>query len=112
VVSGRALDVPGGSKQNVQVYLKDPKDNDCQLWRLLEGGSKGQLRLVNKASGKVLDVFSGSANNGAAVLQSAWNGRSRQKWTLVAANTSESPEDMRRFKKVHLETTEAIPTGN
>jgi N-acetyl-anhydromuramyl-L-alanine amidase AmpD len=112
LVSGRALDVPGGSKDNIQVHLKDPKENDCQLWRLLEEGSKGELRMVNKASGKVLEVFAGSANNGAAVLQSAWNGKSRQKWTLVAVNATELSNDDHRFRQVHLETTEAIPTGN
>ena len=112
VVSGRALDIPGGSKENVQVHLKDLKENDCQLWRLLEVGSKGELRLVNKASDKVLEVFAGSANNGAAVLQSAWSGKSRQKWMLVAANSTEIPEEVNHFKKVHLENTEAIPTGN
>ena len=73
---------------------------------------KGELRLVNKASGKVLEVFAGSASNGAAVLQAAWIGKSRQKWTLVAANEAEIPEEAHRFKKVHLENTEAIPTGN
>ncbi|THU38494.1 hypothetical protein FAM09_17675 [Niastella caeni] len=113
-VSGRALEVPGGTKDNVQIHLKDLKDNDSQLWRLLEGGSKGQLRLVNKASGKVLDVFAGSANNGAAILQSAWNGKTRQKWTLVPVNSTDTEDEAHRFKKVHLDTeaTEVIPTGN
>lgn len=111
-VSGRALDVPGGTKANVQIHLREAKDNDSQLWRLLEEGRKGELRLVNKASGKVLDVFAGSANNGAAVLQSSWNGKTRQKWTLIAANAKEIPEDDHRFRQVHLETAEAIPTGN
>jgi hypothetical protein len=106
------LDVPGGSKENVQIHLKDIKDNDGQLWRLLEGGSKGELRLVNKASGKVLEVFAGSANNGAAVLQTAWTGKSRQKWTLIAANETEIPEDVHHFRKVQLDNAEAIPTGN
>ncbi|HEX6432002.1 MAG TPA: RICIN domain-containing protein, partial [Niastella sp.] len=112
LVSGRALEVPGGSKDNVQVHLKDAKENDCQLWRLLEEGSKGELRLVNKASGKVLEVFAGSANNGAAVLQTTWNGKTRQKWTLLAANSEAIPTDNHRFRQVHLETTEVIPTGN
>ncbi|OQP58122.1 hypothetical protein A3860_07280 [Niastella vici] len=112
MVSGRALDVPGGSKENIQVHLKDPKENDCQLWRLLEVGKKGELRLVNKASEKVLEVFGSSVNNGAAVLQSAWLGKSRQKWTLVAANESEMGEEAHHFKKVHFENAEAIPTGN
>ena len=112
LVSGRALDVPGGSKDNVQIHLKDPKENDCQLWRLLSAGSQGELRLRNKASGKVLEVFAGSANNGAAVLQTALNGKTRQKWTLVAANVNTESTDNQRFRQVHLDTTEGIPTGN
>ena len=112
LVSGRALDVPGGSKDNIQVHLKDAKENDCQLWRLLEEGSRGELRLENKASGKVLEVFAGSANNGAAVLQSAWYGKTRQKWTLLAVNSNVEPDDNQRFRQVHLDTTEVIPTGN
>ena len=112
LVSGRALDVPGGSKDNVQIHLKDPKENDCQLWRLLEEGSKGELRLQNRASGKVLEVFAGSVNNGAAVLQTARNGKTRQKWTLVAANVNTESTDNQRFRQVHLDTTEGIPTGN
>jgi N-acetyl-anhydromuramyl-L-alanine amidase AmpD len=112
VVSGRALDVPGGTKQNVQIYLKDTKDNDCQLWRLIEEGKKGELRLLNKASGKVMEVFAGSANNGAAVLQTTYTGKTRQKWTIAAANTNVTNGDNHRFRKVNLETTEGIPTGN
>lgn len=112
-VSGRALDVPGGSKDNVQIYLKDVKDHDCQLWRLLDGGSKGELRLVNKASGKTLDVFAGSINNGAAVLQTAWVGKSRQQWTLTAIAPNEvTEEDTHRFRKVQLDSTDALPTRN
>ncbi|WP_205509719.1 RICIN domain-containing protein [Longitalea arenae] len=113
LLSGRALDVPGGTKENVQIYLKDSKDQDGQLWRLLEAGSKGELRLVNKASGKSLDVFGGSVNNGAAILQTAWTGKSRQKWTIAAVQANElTEEDSNRFRKVQLDTTEVIPAGN
>jgi N-acetyl-anhydromuramyl-L-alanine amidase AmpD len=107
LVSGRALDVPGGSKQPVQIQLKDTKENDSQLWRLLEGGSKGEYRLVNKASGKVLEVFAGSAHNGAAVLQSTWNGKSRQRWTLAVVTENDVSDEAHRFRQVHLEATEA-----
>jgi len=110
LVSGRALEVPGGSKENVQIHLRDLKENDSQLWRLLDNDSKGEMRLVNKASGKVLEVFAGSANNGAAVLQSAWTSKTRQKWTLVAVHSNDEQDEAQRFKKVNLETTEAIPT--
>jgi N-acetyl-anhydromuramyl-L-alanine amidase AmpD len=112
VVSGRALDVAGGSKENIQIHLKDTKDNDCQLWRLIEEGKKGELRLVNKASGKVLEVFAGSVNNGAAVLQTSFTGKTRQKWTIAAVNNNVTDNDDQRFRKVNLDTTEGIPTGN
>jgi N-acetyl-anhydromuramyl-L-alanine amidase AmpD len=111
LVSGRALEIPGGSKDNVQLILKDAKDNDNQLWRLLETGSKGEMRLVNKASDKVLEVFAGSAKNGASVLQTAFTGKTRQQWLLTAVNESAEPAD-NRFKQVHLDSmaTGAIPT--
>ncbi|HEY1200848.1 MAG TPA: RICIN domain-containing protein [Niastella sp.] len=102
-VSGRALDVPGGSKDNVQVHIKDAKDNDSQLWRLIEEGNKGELQLVNKASGKVLEVFGGSVNNGAAVLQTRYTGKTRQRWTITTANTNVTDGDDNRFRQVHLE---------
>jgi len=110
LVSGRALEIPGGTKENVQLLLKDAKENDNQLWRLLESGSKGAMRLVNKASNKVLDVFAGSANNGASVLQTAWKGKTRQQWLLTAINESAEGED-NHFKQVNLDSTAtgAIP---
>lgn len=107
-VSGRALEVPGGSKENVQVHIKDVKDNDSQLWRLIEEGSKGELQLVNKASGKVLEVFGGSTNNGAAVLQTRYTGKTRQRWMVAAVNTNVNDGD-NRFKQVHLDAGEGAP---
>ena len=104
LVSGRALEIPGGTKENVQLILKDAKENDNQLWRLLETGDKGELRLINKASNKVLEVFAGSANNGASVLQTAWTGKTRQQWLLTAVNGEEENED-NRFKQVNLDST-------
>lgn len=113
LVSGRALDVPGGTKEHVQICLKDAKENDSQLWRLIEVGSKGECKLVNKASGKVLDVFAGSVNNGAAVLQTGYTGKSRQKWTLSAVNTNVADNDSHRFRKINLDPTDGVvPAGN
>lgn len=106
-ISGRALDVAGGSKQNIQIYIRDPKDNDCQLWRLIEVGTHGELQLVNKASGKVLDVYAGSANNGAAVLQTGYTGKMRQKWTIAAENTHVTNNDNHRIRHLNFETTES-----
>jgi hypothetical protein len=108
--SGKALEIPGGSKNNVQLYLKDIKDHDSQLWRLLSAGSNGELKLVNKASGKVPEVFAGSANNGAAVLQTAYTGKTHQQWTLTAVHLNDEQDEVHRFKQVDLGTTEAIST--
>jgi pectate lyase C len=88
------------------VHIKDIKDNDSQLWRLIEEGSKGELQLVNKASGKVLEVFGGSVNNGAAVLQTRYTGKTRQRWTLTTVNTNVTDNDNHRFRQVNLETGE------
>ncbi|HUP11652.1 MAG TPA: RICIN domain-containing protein, partial [Niastella sp.] len=109
---GRALNIPGGSKENVQAQLKDVKDNDCQLWRLIEEGNKGELQLVNKASGKVLEVFAGSTNNGAAILQTRYTGKTRQRWTVAVVKTNVTENDDHRFRQVHLETGEGIPGKN
>ena len=108
-VSGRALEIPGGSKENVQAHLKDAKDNDSQLWRLIEVGSKGELQLINKASGKGLEVFGGSTNNGAAVLQTSYTGKTRQRWTIAAVNTNVTDNDSHRFRQVHLDAGEGVP---
>lgn len=89
-LSGRVLDLPACSKDNVQVQLYDPKNNDCQKWRLFETGQKGQLRLVNKASGKVLEVTNGSGNNDVTIQQNTWSDKNYQKWVLVPV----SPNDM------------------
>ncbi|MFF5789782.1 RICIN domain-containing protein [Streptomyces sp. NPDC012693] len=42
----------------------------------------GTFRLVNRASGKVLDVANESTGNGAAVIQWTWSGRANQQWRL------------------------------
>jgi N-acetyl-anhydromuramyl-L-alanine amidase AmpD len=109
LVSGRALEVPGGSKQPIQLLIKDAKENDNQLWRLFEAGNNGELRLVNKVSDKVVEVFGGSANNGAAVLQSAFTNKTRQKWMLIPVNEA-AEDEAHRFKQVQLDSAEVMPT--
>ncbi|GHF59600.1 hypothetical protein GCM10018790_41900 [Kitasatospora xanthocidica] len=47
------------------------------------GGDPGTFRLVNRGSGKVLDVSGASASDGALVVQSTWNGAASQQWKLV-----------------------------
>ncbi|MFD0623568.1 RICIN domain-containing protein [Streptomyces sanglieri] len=43
----------------------------------------GTFRVVNRASGKVLDVADESTGNGASVIQWPWSGRSNQQWRLL-----------------------------
>lgn len=42
----------------------------------------GTYRVVNRASGKVLDVANESTGNGAPVIQWTWSGRANQQWHL------------------------------
>lgn len=43
----------------------------------------GTFKLVNRGSGKVLDVSGGSTDDGAAVIQWPWNGGTNQRWKLL-----------------------------
>ena len=97
-VSGRALDVPACSKDNVQVQLYDSKNNNCQLWRLYAEGSKGEMRLVNRSSGKILEIVSGSAANDAGVQQGTWNNKNFQKWLLAAVSPNAIPNGIYRMR--------------
>jgi len=49
-----------------------------------------------------MDIFAGSANNGASVLQTAWTGKARQQWMLTAVNESAGEDN--RFRLVHLDS--------
>ncbi|WP_405851927.1 RICIN domain-containing protein [Streptomyces sp. NBC_00090] len=46
------------------------------------GMLSGSYRVVNRASGKVLDVANESTGNGAAVIQWPWTGGANQQWRL------------------------------
>ncbi|MFJ8625022.1 alpha-L-fucosidase [Kitasatospora sp. NPDC093550] len=47
------------------------------------GSDPGTVRLVNRNSGKVLDVSGGSTSDGALVVQSTWNAGTSQQWKLL-----------------------------
>ncbi|GAA2630073.1 alpha-L-fucosidase [Streptomyces vastus] len=47
------------------------------------GGDGGTVRLVNRKSGKVLDVSGASTADGAAVIQWPWTGGTNQQWKLL-----------------------------
>ncbi|MFB7424203.1 RICIN domain-containing protein [Streptomyces hydrogenans] len=56
----------------------------------------GTFRLVNRASGKVLDVANVSTANGAAVIQWPWSGGANQRWRLLP-----NPDGSFRLSNVH-----------
>ncbi|MFI1092682.1 glycosyl hydrolase family 95 catalytic domain-containing protein [Streptomyces sp. NPDC020917] len=43
----------------------------------------GTFKVVNRASGKVMDVSGGSTGDGGAVIQWPWSGAANQQWTLL-----------------------------
>ncbi|MGV9270422.1 glycosyl hydrolase family 95 catalytic domain-containing protein [Kitasatospora sp. NPDC003701] len=50
--------------------------------RITLGLLAGTYRLVNRASGKVLDVLGASTSDGGPVVEWPWNGGANQRWTL------------------------------
>ena len=46
--------------------------------------SGGYYEIVNRNSGKVLDVSGNSTTDGAAILQWTWHSGTNQEWSLVA----------------------------
>ncbi|MFS0725295.1 RICIN domain-containing protein [Paenibacillus sp. 1P07SE] len=74
--SSKVLDVEGGSDKVVQwgsTY------EDSQYWRA-EPLNDGTYRIVNAASGGVLDVAGASQDNHAPVIAHSWNGYANQRW--------------------------------
>ena len=92
VYSGKALSVdlnprtnggysnPAVKGTNLFQYSTTPDDN--RLWKV-EAVGEGYYKLTNKYSGKVLDVESGSLQDGANVLQWNYKGGDNQHWKLV-----------------------------
>jgi len=84
--SGKALDVAGRSRSdgaNVQQY--DYANQDNQKWDVV-ALRRGEFAIVNRASGKVLDVDDSRINDrGANVQQYRWGGRDNQRWRLEPA---------------------------
>ena len=75
--TGKALD-SGGANGNVYTY--DDCDNDYQSWYIC--GESGAYYLKPKNSNKVLDITSGSVNDGANVQIYDWNGTTAQKFQI------------------------------
>ena len=75
--TGKALD-SGGANGNVYTY--DDCDNDYQSWYIC--GESGAYYLKPKNSDKVLDITSGSVNDGANAQIYDWNGTTAQKFQI------------------------------
>ena len=69
VLSSRALDVAGGSKDDgARIQQYDDNGTPAQQWKL-DVQPDGSYRIQNVGSGKVLDVFEAANTNGAALKQ-------------------------------------------
>ena len=80
VNSGMAIDVPYGSKDNVQVQQWPFWNGPMQLWNMVPEAD-GTYAIVNVNSGKTLDVLNVSKDPGAIVIQfNNWQG-ANQRWT-------------------------------
>jgi len=50
----------------------------------IESLSGGFFRIINRNSGKVLEVLGSSLDNGADVVQRTWNGDANQQFQLIS----------------------------
>ena len=75
--TGKALD---WNDKNGNVYVNSDYNNDFQSWYIF--GESGAYYLKPKNSNKVLDITSGSVNDGANVQIYDWNGTTAQKFQI------------------------------
>lgn len=75
--TGKALD---WNDKNGNVYVNSDYNNDFQSWYIF--GESGAYFLKPKNSNKVLDITSGSVNDGANVQIYDWNGTTAQKFQI------------------------------
>ena len=83
-VSGRALDVSGGSvysSANVQQY--DKNGTMAQSFYLSYNSDNGYYTVIGSASGLVLDVSGGENRNGANAQMYAPNNTAAQRWAIA-----------------------------
>ncbi len=67
----------------------------------------GTYRLVNRNSGKVLDVNGASTADGARVIQWTWTGATNQQWTLAP-----NPDGSYRLRAVNSGKVLDSPSGS
>jgi glucosylceramidase len=88
-VSGKPIDVAGGSTSNRAAIVQFTDDGDLsQQWRLADAGS-GYFNLINVNSGLALTVPHGSNSNGTQMQQGTitGTGTSDEQWRFVSLGT-------------------------
>ncbi|MFG3689394.1 RICIN domain-containing protein [Micromonospora sp. NPDC047740] len=84
VPSGRCVGVTGDEPEGAQAALADCTGGPEQQW-VATPVAADVFTLVNAASGKCLDVYGQSADDGAKVVQWSCNGQANQQWRLAPA---------------------------
>ena len=114
--SGKALAVDlnpntNGGKENptdkgTNIFHLGTNDDDNRLWKI-ESVGEGYYKLVNKYSGKVLDVSGVSKANGANVHQWEYGGSPNQQWKLVLVDAkARLASSWDKFKAPDFQQTE------
>ena len=83
-LSGLAMEVGAcDTNEQANINIWPPNGANCQLWSIVKNGTSGDYRIVNKNSGKVMEVDSGGINsNGANIQQSGWVSASKQRFNI------------------------------
>ncbi|KAL9602878.1 MAG: hypothetical protein Q9219_001574 [cf. Caloplaca sp. 3 TL-2023] len=76
-----ALDCPGGRKDDGLTMIQWRPHRDANQRWMIEKQGDGSFKICNQASGKVLDGGD-RRDNGAVVVQGAWNGEEGQRWAF------------------------------
>lgn len=95
--SGLSLEVSNSSKKNggrVQQW-EFLEDYDCKYWYIYDCGN-GWYKIINKNSGKCLDISAGKDEAGTAIQQYEDNGTNAQRFSLTKLEYS--PQNYNRYK--------------
>jgi alpha-L-fucosidase len=97
--------VQGASTANVFQYTYGGTATNDE-WQPVDLGN-GYFRIVNRNSGKVLDVSGASTADGARVVQWPWTGSANQQWNLLP-----NPDGSVRLRSVNSGKVLDSPAGS